>query len=104
MGRFTRLRHLWYNKVYKYCSLTSEANTVRRVANLYWRLDTMDTLSPHAREDNTPEKTCVGPCGRTLPATAEFFHRDKNHKYGFASLCKECRNQSRRKTQPVEPS
>ncbi len=39
-------------------------------------------------------KTC-GQCGRTLPATTEFFHRDKNRPSGLYSWCKEC-NRARR--------
>lgn len=30
-------------------------------------------------------------CGRKLPATTEFFHRDKTHSDGLKTKCKECR-------------
>ena len=35
-------------------------------------------------------KTCTK-CGETLPATTEYFHKDKNGKYGLKSTCKKCR-------------
>jgi len=41
-------------------------------------------------------KVCTG-CGETKPATTEFWHKQKRGKYGVMSLCKECRNKSRRK-------
>lgn len=34
-------------------------------------------------------------CGNKLPATKEFFHIGSNHKTGFASQCKICRNSHR---------
>lgn len=38
----------------------------------------------------TPQKQCAGPCGRTLPATPEFFHRCKGKKDRLSNQCKEC--------------
>lgn len=35
-------------------------------------------------------KTCTK-CGETLPATTEYFHKDKKGKYGLVSKCKRCR-------------
>ena len=35
-------------------------------------------------------KTCTK-CGKTLPATTEYFHKDKKGKYGLVSKCKRCR-------------
>lgn len=40
-----------------------------------------------------PTKTC-SKCGRDLPATTEFFHRNSNGKYGLRAICRECRDQS----------
>ena len=41
--------------------------------------------------DTTPMKTCANPeCGKTFPATAEYFARRKDSKDGLASWCKEC--------------
>ena len=34
-------------------------------------------------------KTCTK-CGETLPATTEYFHKQKNGKYGLKSKCKKC--------------
>lgn len=39
-------------------------------------------------------KTKICPrCGRELPATSEYFRRDKSKKWGLSSHCKECRHQ-----------
>ena len=35
-------------------------------------------------------KTCAK-CGKTLPATTEYFHKKKTGKYGLNSICKKCR-------------
>src|SRR5947207_1180755 len=43
--------------------------------------------------DNTLEKQCKGPCGRTLPATSEYFHRSKNGKYRLSGECKVCKSE-----------
>lgn len=42
-------------------------------------------------------KTCTGPCGQTLPATTEFFHRKKTGKFGLYADCRECRNAHRKR-------
>ena len=34
-------------------------------------------------------KTCTK-CGETLPATTEYFYKQKNGKYGLLSICKKC--------------
>lgn len=54
---------------------------------------TVESLYLFPPDDNPPMKACTGPCGRTLPATTEFFHRGKKEKYGLRSICKECRVQ-----------
>lgn len=48
----------------------------------------LPTLYPHDQNGNPLEKTCAGPCGRTLPATTEFFYRYK--KDGLRPRCKAC--------------
>lgn len=50
---------------------------------------TMDTISSCPQDNNPPEKTCKGPCGRTLPATTEYFYRNGKVLY---SQCKECKS------------
>jgi len=50
----------------------------------------MDTLHQSDSIGNLPTKKCIGPCGRTLPATTEFFRKQKAGKYGLQSRCKEC--------------
>ncbi len=59
--------------------------TIRRVGSYR-----MDILRPNAPDSN-PEKKCTGPCGRTLPATAQFFHAAEKGKYGLTAKCKDCR-------------
>jgi len=46
----------------------------------------MEILPP----SDSPKKQCSS-CPRILPATAEYFHRDKYTKDGLCSTCKECR-------------
>lgn len=43
-------------------------------------------------QDNTPRKQCTGPCGQFLPATTEYFHRDRHNSDGLYSQCKGCKN------------
>ena len=43
-------------------------------------------------ETMTPNKVCTGPCGLELPATEEYFGRQKFGKYGLRSVCKMCRS------------
>src|SRR5260221_3346101 len=51
----------------------------------------MEAIFEHVTEDCHCEgKRCTGPCGRLLPATPEFFHRQK--KDHLHNQCKECRN------------
>jgi hypothetical protein len=72
---------------------------------------TMDTIHPHglfqqAFSFNEPassqeQKTCTGPCGRTLPATLECFY--SHGKQGFCSQCKQCMQAKLRKPHEVLP-
>jgi hypothetical protein len=41
-------------------------------------------------------KRCLGPCGRELPATEEFFSKHLSGKYGLQSRCRECRREENR--------
>src|SRR6266567_142134 len=52
----------------------------------------MDTVSPHAQDDNTPKKQCKGSCGRWLPATSEFFKVHYKAKDGLVNKCRQCRD------------
>lgn len=36
-------------------------------------------------------RKCTGKCGRELPLTEEYFHRNKNNAEGFQNKCKDCR-------------
>ncbi|MCC6615534.1 MAG: hypothetical protein IT320_18820 [Anaerolineae bacterium] len=42
-----------------------------------------------------PEKRCTK-CGETYPATAEYFNRDKRHRDGLHSWCKQCSREGSR--------
>ena len=37
-------------------------------------------------------KVCTGDCGRELPATTEFFHKNKCGGFGLRGECRECNN------------
>lgn len=45
--------------------------------------------------DSTPTRTCTQ-CGKTYPATTEYFHRLKSGKYGLHAQCKPCMCERRR--------
>lgn len=48
-------------------------------------------------QDNTTRKQCSDPdCLKWLPATPEFFHKDKTMKDGLCPQCKECKCRKRR--------
>lgn len=47
-------------------------------------------------------KTCTN-CGKTLPATTEYFHKNGNCQYGLNARCKECRSQIRRERYASNP-
>lgn len=47
------------------------------------------------------EKTCTGPCGRTLPISC--FDNEANGKYGVRSDCKSCRKVRHRKAHHANP-
>src|SRR6266568_817711 len=40
--------------------------------------------------NDTPQKRCSGPCKQILPATPEFFSRNRSKKDGFGTECKVC--------------
>src|ERR1044071_5742744 len=42
---------------------------------------------------NIPQKQCIGKCQQLLPATPEFFSRDKNRKDGLHPECKSCKKE-----------
>jgi hypothetical protein len=47
-------------------------------------------------------KTCKGPCGRILPATAEYFYKHSAYKDGLVGKCRTCTMQDT--IQPLFPS
>jgi hypothetical protein len=45
------------------------------------------------------QKTCKGPCERSLPGTAAYFQRCKKYKDGLESWCKPCSREKRKARQ-----
>ena len=41
-------------------------------------------------------KTCAGKCGKTLPNTLQYFHKNSQAKDGLHYRCKECRNNAKK--------
>ena len=52
------------------------------MSDLYMSYKTLEANEMHF-------KTCTK-CGETLPATTEYFHKNKTGKYGLRSRCKKC--------------
>lgn len=46
--------------------------------------------------DDEKTKTCMGPCGESLPADAAFFGRKSACEDGLDTQCKACRYEARR--------
>lgn len=92
MNKVACRANLWYNGSIKMLSLSDVASTLRREFHLS-RRRTMDTLPPHAGNGNTPTKIC-SKCKREIPATAEYFYRNKGCKDGLLPKCKQCRVES----------
>lgn len=80
----------WYNRERILLRLSNAVNTAKPLAHLIRRC-TMDTVSHHAHEDNTPQKRCTK-CRRWKPATHEFFHIHKDCLYGVNSVCRQCKS------------
>ena len=43
-------------------------------------------------EDIIPQSRICPSCSNEYPLTSEYFHKDKNNKYGFVYTCKSCAN------------
>ena len=80
---------LWYNTPRNLLSLAMLV-TSQTLRQTLLGGSSMDSLSPHADSGNSPEKRCTGPCGRTLPATPEYFTRHNRKENGLAARCKAC--------------
>ena len=48
------------------------------------------------------KKTCTK-CGKSFPATAEYFHRDKSKKDGLRETCKKCESERHREYRKKNP-
>lgn len=102
--------HPWYNnEVIEYGLPRRCCKHPRAWTNLIRRF-VMDTIHPHGLfqqafsfdETDSPQeqKTCKGPCGRTLPATTEHFYANSSAKSGLDSKCKECRKDNKNLAAP----
>jgi len=103
MVKFALQANLCYNKLINIVLPEDAANITQALINLF-RRSIMDTIHPHAYfqqvfsfdEIDSPQvdqlqKICTGPCGKTLPATAEYFYRrNKSKNDGLNSRCKNC--------------
>jgi len=84
----------WYNrdnKILCVLAMLLTSQDVRRIGGT-----PVDILFPHAENGNTPVKKCNGPCGRELPATTDYFFRDKSKCDGLECRCKDCRLQEKK--------
>lgn len=79
----------WYNRSNKIVLPERYCKYPQAWIHLDWRRIVI-TLPPHASNNNTPQKRCIGPCGRLLPLTSEFFYRNRTTKDGFQCRCKQC--------------
>jgi len=55
-------------------------------------------INKSVNTDASIKQVCTGECGQELPATLEFFHKNKCCKFGVKGECKECCN---KKNNPV---
>jgi len=69
-----------------------------------------ECFNKRQKEKNNPINTdasikqvCTGECGEELPATLEYFNRNKKGKFGVAAECKECVNK-RDKERNIPPN
>jgi hypothetical protein len=54
--------------------------------------------------DVSIKQTCTGICLRELPATTEFFHKNKKGKYGIHRECRECCNKRQKEKRNNPPN
>ena len=90
LNAVVRLKHLCYYENLSNDFTPTSMQTTGGKDKPLWRF-AMD--SPQQSE--SPHKPCKT-CPRILPATTEYFHRDKYSKDGLCSSCKECKKSARR--------
>jgi hypothetical protein len=85
LGKLACRADLWYNRGRNIVA-SAMLETSRGRIHRYGRC-IMDTIP----QDNTPRKQCHNPdCQQWLPATSEYFHRNRKAKDGLQSKCKKC--------------
>jgi len=84
---------LCYNEDLELLSPENALTLPGRVSDLIRRPKTMDTISSCPQDNNPPMRVCTGPCGRTLLATPEYFHRGGRGKDGLQAECKSCKKE-----------
>lgn len=89
MVRIASQADVWYNKHINIVLPERYCKYLQAWIRLDWR-HIMDTLSHHASESN-PTKICTK-CNRELPATTEYFSRQKSNKDGLRGWCKQCQS------------
>lgn len=54
-------------------------------------------------EDSIPQSRVCFSCGKEYPLTAEYFHKDKNKRWGFTHRCKSCAIEKTRAWERADP-
>ena len=72
--------------------LRPDCNACRKIYGGSYYKANREKINARSNEINTDEsivQTCMK-CGKTYPATIEYFHRKKSGKYGLKTDCKDC--------------
>src|SRR5258708_5630833 len=87
MSKLALHADLCYNRGTKLLRRNDALTSFRQLTRSVLRRRAMDNIVP---QDSMPRKKCTGPCGRTLPATTEYFYAHDEGKGGLNPRCKQC--------------